>query len=104
MVPQESRNLLYQNVFHLTRQHSPALVLGPYLLYPLIIRPEKHVQPLERNINIRITPQFSLLSYRRLSVSECAAVALVLDGLVIVVEIDVCLRPALPHLLPPPRP
>src|SRR5436309_985307 len=32
MVPQESRNLLYQNVFHLARQHSYAVVLGPFLL------------------------------------------------------------------------
>src|SRR5713226_2826852 len=81
-------HLLNEYVLQISRKHPAALVLSSYLLYLLVIGLEEHVEPLERNINIRISTLLPMLLLRRLSARKSVTVHLVPYRLIVVAEID----------------
>src|SRR5438128_9646506 len=88
MLAEKRCHLLDEYVFQVSGKHSAALVLGTYLLYLLVVGLEEHVEPLERNINIRVSTLLPMLLLRRLSTREGITVHLVPYSLVIIAEVD----------------
>src|SRR6267378_1361266 len=85
-------HLLDEYILQISCEHPAALVLSSYLLYLLIIGLEEHVEPLERNIDIRVSALLPMLLLRRLSAGESVTVHLVPHHLVIVAEVNCSFR------------
>src|SRR3989442_10781604 len=80
--------LFNEYVFQIPCYHSAALVFCAYLLYSLVIGLEEHVEPLERNINVRVSTLLPMLLLRRLSTGKSISVYLVPHCLIVVAEVD----------------
>src|SRR6266567_2161290 len=85
---QKCCHLFDEYVFQVSSKHPAALVLDTYLFYLLVIGLEEHVEPLERNINIRISALFSMFFFCRLSTGEGVPIHLVPNGLLVIAEVD----------------
>src|SRR6266581_7206592 len=88
MLAEKRCHLLDEYVFQVSGKHSAALVLGAYLLYLFVIGLEEHVEPLERNINIRVSTLLPMLLLRRLSTRKSVTVHLASYCFIVVAEVD----------------